>query len=588
LIEEESSEVVRPNSAKDANPRAKGSRLEAEALDLFQEILNLEPEERDRRLEELPAESHELRAEVEALLHLHEDVEQSTFLETPLAMEARQLMISGDPLLSLVDQNVGSYRVIDLLGQGGMAMVYLAEQREPIRRLVAIKIIKLGMDSRQVIARFEAERQALAMMDHPHVAKVLDAGKTSAGRPYFVMEYVKGIPITDYCERFHLTLRERLGLFTSVCQAIQHAHQKGIIHRDVKPSNVLVGVEDGQPLPRVIDFGVAKATVHRLTQETLFTEQGQLIGTPEYMSPEQVEMTGLNVDTRTDVYSLGVLLYELVSGVLPFDSEELRSLGFGEIRRLIREVDPPRPSLRLAERTENDAPAVDYPVTARELQGDVDAITMKAIEKDRTRRYGTASELADDLERHLQNEPVRATPPSVAYRVSKFARRNRVPVFVAAVFLFAGTAFGVMMSLLYEQVRRESSQIKAESLSTMRMYKSAFEAASDPMMTFDVDTGEMLEVNEAALRLWGYGREDFLALRVGDLSAEPDETAQQMRRIREGTKITVPRRRFRRADGTVFFGDAWGGRFSWEGRNIVMGVVRPVETDEGAEDETEP
>jgi non-specific serine/threonine protein kinase/serine/threonine-protein kinase len=298
-----------------------------------------------------------------------------------------------------------------------MGEVWLAEQTEPVTRRVALKVIKQGMDTKQVVARFEAERQALAMMDHPAVAKVFDAGATPEGRPYFAMEYVKGVPITTHCDRHRLSNAERLKLFMQVCEGVQHAHQKAIIHRDLKPSNVLVSIQDGKAVPKIIDFGVAKATAQRLTEKTVFTQLGVLIGTPEYMSPEQAEMTEQDVDTRTDVYSLGVMLYELLVGALPFDPKELRSGGYDGIRRKIREEDPPRPSTRLSTLGDRSAESakcrqVDLPSLQRQLRGDLDWITMKALEKDRTRRYGSPMELAADVERHLEHRPVLASPPS--------------------------------------------------------------------------------------------------------------------------------------------------------------------------------
>ena len=319
-----------------------------------------------------------------------------------------------------------------------MGVVYLAEQTEPIRRRVALKLIKLGMDTKQVIARFETERQALALMNHPNVAKVLDAGATEKGRPYFVMEYVKGESITAYCDRHRLTTKERLGLFMQVCQAVQHAHQKGIIHRDIKPSNVLVAIEGDKPVPKVIDFGVAKAIEQKLTERTLFTEQGQLIGTPEYMSPEQAEMSALDIDTRTDIYSLGVLLYELLVGALPFDPTSLRRAAFAEIQRIIREEEPPKPSTRLSSMGDDSTTAAhkrrtDQSALQRQLRGDLDWITMKAMDKDRTRRYTSASDLAEDIARNLKNEPVEASPPSATYRLQKFIRRNRMAIGVTLV-----------------------------------------------------------------------------------------------------------------------------------------------------------
>ncbi len=332
---------------------------------------------------------------------------------------------------------IGPYRLLEKIGEGGMGEVWAAEQRVPVRRRVALKVIKRGMDTKQVIARFEAERQALAMMNHPAVAKIFDAGETPRGRPFFAMEYVEGVPITEHCDRQRLTLRERLELFVQVCAGVQHAHQKAIIHRDLKPSNVLVAIQDGMPVPKIIDFGVAKATAQRLTERTVYTELGVLIGTPEYMSPEQAEMTGESVDTRTDVYSLGVILYELLVGALPFDPKELRKAGFDEIRRKIREEEPSKPSTKVntldSERSNESLRRrrTDHSTLIRQLRGDLDWIAMKALEKNRSRRYGSPSELAADLERYLTNEPVVARPPSAGYRARKFARRHRVVVGVA-------------------------------------------------------------------------------------------------------------------------------------------------------------
>jgi eukaryotic-like serine/threonine-protein kinase len=324
----------------------------------------------------------------------------------------------------------GRYKLIEELGKGGMGSVFLAEQVEPVKRRVALKIIKLGMDTREVVARFEAERQALAVMDHPHIAKVYDAGATETGRPYFVMEFVRGIPLTQYCDKNKLSTDERLELFIPICQAVQHAHQKGVIHRDLKPSNVLVTVQDGRPVPKIIDFGIAKAIDHRLTERTLFTELGQFIGTPEYMSPEQAEMSGLDIDTRSDIYSLGIMLYELLVGVLPFDPKALRSAAFGEIQRIIRETDPPKASTRLVGLGETrkaiaDLRRTDPGALQRQLKGDLDWIIMRAIEKDRTRRYETANGLAMDIRRHMNDEPILAHPPRAAYKMAKFVRRHK-------------------------------------------------------------------------------------------------------------------------------------------------------------------
>jgi serine/threonine protein kinase len=344
--------------------------------------------------------------------------------------------VRGDRLSRSV--RVGPYKVLEWLGEGGMGDVYLAEQEHPFRRRVALKVIKLGMETREVVARFEAERQALALMDHPCIAQVYDAGATAEGRPYFAMEYVAGIPITDYCDTHRLPLDARLELFLQVCGAIQHAHQKGVIHRDIKPSNVLVALLDGNPLPKVIDFGVAKATHQRLTEKTVFTQRGVLIGTPAYMSPEQAEMSGLTVDTTTDIYSLGVLLYQLLIGAPPFDPESLRRAGYAEIQRIIREEEPLRPSARLSSLHAGATEVAlrrktQLRALVRELEGDLDWITLKAMEKDRTRRYASASEFAADITRHLKTQPVIARPPSWTYRAGKFVRKYKAPLIAVAI-----------------------------------------------------------------------------------------------------------------------------------------------------------
>jgi non-specific serine/threonine protein kinase/serine/threonine-protein kinase len=363
---------------------------------------------------------------------------------------------------------IGPYHLLQKVGEGGMGAVWLAEQSEPIRRRVALKLIKAGMDTKQVVARFEAERQALALMDHPAIAKVFEAGETSRGLPYFVMEYIQGESISAYCDRQLLTTVQRLELFLAVCDGVQHAHQKGIIHRDLKPSNVLVAIQGNRAVPKIIDFGVAKATAQRLTERTMFTELGALIGTPEYMSPEQAEMTGQDVDTRTDVYALGVILYELLTGALPFDSKELRSQGFSEIQRTIREVEPPRPSSRVStlgdKATESALRRRTEPrKLAGHLKGDLDWITMKAIEKDRTRRYGSPSELAADIIRHLDHQPVLAGPPSTIYRVSKFVRRHRIGVAAAAFVVVALIGFGVTMALQARRIAKERNRAERVS-----------------------------------------------------------------------------------------------------------------------------
>jgi WD40 repeat protein/serine/threonine protein kinase len=349
---------------------------------------------------------------------------------------------------------IGPYKLLQKLGEGGMGTVYVAQQEKPVARRVALKIIKAGMDSSQVIARFEQERQALALMDHPNIAKVLDAGTTDAGRPYFVMELVKGIPVTKFCDLEHLTPRERLDLFIPICHAVQHAHQKGIIHRDLKPSNVIIALYDGKPVPKVIDFGVAKATSHKLTERTVFTEVGQMVGTLEYMAPEQAELNNLDIDTRADIYALGVLLYELLTGGPPFTGKELRSMAFAEMLRMIREVEPQKPSTKLSSSDQLVSIAamrkVDPARLTKLLAGDLDWIVMKALDKERGRRYDTANALALDILRHLHDEPVLATPPGAGYRLRKFARRHPAPIALAAVSLVAALAVvGLLVAQFY-------------------------------------------------------------------------------------------------------------------------------------------
>src|SRR5215472_14727055 len=336
---------------------------------------------------------------------------------------------------------IGPYRLLQMIGEGGMGEVWLTEQKTPLHRTVALKLIKAGMDTKVVVARFESERQALALMDHPNIARVFDAGSTAEGKPFFVMEYVPGLPITEYCDKHRLTVNERLALLMQVCDGVQHAHQKAIIHRDSKPSNVLVVEQDGKPVPKIIDFGLAKATAQRLTDKTMFTELGMMVGTPEYMSPEQLDQREQNIDTRTDVYSLGVILYQLLVGVLPFDAKGLRATGLEAILRVVREQEPLKPSTKI--RAMGDASKAfaekrkESPNSfARRLQGELDWITMKALEKDRNRRYGSAAEFADDIRRYLEDRPITARPASASYQLRKFALRHKtLAAAVAAVFL---------------------------------------------------------------------------------------------------------------------------------------------------------
>jgi serine/threonine protein kinase/tetratricopeptide (TPR) repeat protein len=383
--------------------------------------------------------------------------------------------------------NIGNYRILEQIGSGGMGEVYRAEQKEPIRRTVALKVIKRGMDTKEVIARFEAERQALALMDHPCIAKVFEAGSTPRGRPYFAMEYAQGEPINRYCDKQKLTTHRRLELFIELCEGVQHAHQKAIIHRDLKPSNVLVTIQNDKPIPKIIDFGVAKATAQRLTEKTMYTSLGELIGTPEYMSPEQAEMTGANVDTRTDVYALGVILYELLAGALPFEPSELRKAGFEGIVRMIREHDPARPSTKVstlgARSTEVARARRTVPDHLRgALRGDLDWITMKALEKDRTRRYGSAADLAGDVRRHLRHEPVLASPPSALYRTRKFVRRHRIGVGAGVAAALVVVAFAITMTVQARRIAVQRDRANAEAQAAREVTEflvSSFEVA-DP------------------------------------------------------------------------------------------------------------
>src|SRR3954453_3821413 len=366
-----------------------------------------------------------LRGRVEQLLAEHD--RQGSFI---LDKVPADLIGTADHFFSEhAGSVIGPYKLLQQIGEGGMGVVFMATQTEPIQRTVAIKIIKPGMDTRQVIARFEAERQAVAMMDHPNIAKVLDAGTTETGRPYFVMELVKGVPITKYCDDKHLSIRDRLQLFMQVCHAVQHAHQKGIIHRDIKPNNVLVAEYDNHAVPKVIDFGVAKATAQKLTDRTMFTEFGQVLGTMEYMSPEQAKLNQLDIDTRSDIYSLGVLLYKLLTGTTPFGRKRLQEAAFDEMLRIIREEEPPKPSTRLS--TTDELPSIaanrhsEPARLSKDVRGELDWVVMRALEKDRNRRFETANGFAADIDRYLRNETVEAGPASAAFRLRKFVHRHK-------------------------------------------------------------------------------------------------------------------------------------------------------------------
>ncbi|MHC4743512.1 MAG: protein kinase domain-containing protein, partial [Planctomycetota bacterium] len=429
---------------------------------IFAEALERQTvEERAAYLDKACADDPDLRSEVEELLKSHDHA--GSFLEFEDLNP--QITLDQPPPSEREGTVIGPYKLLERIGEGGMAYVYMAEQERPIRRRVALKIIKLGMDTRQVTARFEAERQALAMMDHPNIAKVFDAGATETGRPYFAMELVKGVTITASCDNNKLNTRQRLDLFIQVCNAVQHAHQKGIIHRDIKPSNVMVTLHDGKPVPKVIDFGIAKATSQRLTEKTVFTRYAQMIGTPEYMSPEQAEFSGLGIDTRSDIYSLGVLLYELLTGTTPFDAENLRAKGYGEMQRIIRESEPLKPSTRLSTMGDALTDIADHRKTspdllARLVRGDLDWIVMKTLEKDRTRRYEAVNALAKDIRRHLDNDPVEAGPPDTLYRIRKFIKKRRKTVATAAIIaalLIIGLIATTTLYFIAEKARNQEA-----------------------------------------------------------------------------------------------------------------------------------
>jgi tetratricopeptide (TPR) repeat protein/serine/threonine protein kinase len=451
------------------------SDAKADAKAIFLEALDCQGADELRRfLEQACGPDAALRTRVEELLRAHR--EAGAFLGGP----EKQGATCDQPIAERPGTVIGPYKLLEPIGEGGMGTVWMAQQTEPVKRLVAVKLIKAGMDSRQVIARFEAERQALALMDHANIARVLDAGTTSAGRPYFVMDLVKGVPITRYCDQHRLTPRQRLELFVPVCQAVQHAHQKGIIHRDLKPSNVLVALYDGKPVPKVIDFGVAKAAGQSLTDKTLVTGFGAIVGTLEYMSPEQAEVNQLDIDTRSDIYSLGVLLYELLAGSPPFSRKELEKAGMLEMLRVIREQEPSKPSAKLS--TAEGLPTLaanrgTEPAKLRKLvRGELDWIVMKALEKDRSRRYETANGFARDVERHLADEPVQACPPSAWYRLRKFSRRNKA-AFTAAALVLMALVLGTAVST-WQAIRATTAEGLAENrLESERLARHALDAA---------------------------------------------------------------------------------------------------------------
>ena len=502
-------------------------------------------EERDRYLADACGSDAELRAKALKLLAAHDDAEG--FLETQATQPIRTdgVKVTHNPV---VTEGPGSlvcgYKLLQEIGEGGFGVVYMAEQKEPIKRKVAFKVIKPGMDTRQVVARFEAERQALALMDHPNIARVLDAGTTEGGRPYFVMELVKGIPIIEFCDKNKLSMEDRLAIFLKVCSAVQHAHQKGIIHRDLKPSNVLITLHDGVPVPKVIDFGIAKALNQELTEKSLFTAYGQMIGTPQYMSPEQAEMSGLDVDTRSDIYSLGVLLYELLTGRTPIELGKLRKAGFEEMKRMIQEDEAAKPSLMISTMGDTatavaDHRRVDPRRLTEHLKGDLDWIVMKALEKDRSRRYDSAVAFANDIQRHIRHEPVEAAAPGLVYLFAKFSRRHR-RMFAVAAAIFVSLLAGVIgMSLLYfdaetqrdaaEAARYQASQQSEKAMAEKERAQAARKQEQEQKRIAVLEQAKAVQASAAAAQAQREAeqaaRNEAAARKVSELEVEKTRQA---------------------------------------------------------------
>ena len=482
--------------------------IAARAEATFNSALARPAEERWAFIERECGNDDALRAEVRALLHAHEAADGFMMDDGPLSPEIEEQLARLKPEES--GEMIGPYKLREQIGEGGFGSVWVADQERPVRRRVALKIIKIGMDTKEVIARFEQERQALAMMDHPNIAKVLDAGATQFGRPFFVMELVHGVKITDYCDDQQLSTQQRIELFITVCQAVQHAHQKGIIHRDLKPSNILVTINDGEAVPKVIDFGVAKATQGRLTEQTVYTQFQQMIGTPLYMSPEQAEMTSLDIDTRSDIYALGVLLYELLTGHTPIDQDTMARIGMDEMRRMIREVDPPRPSLRVktfdgAElTTAAKRRHIDPAKLTGALRGDLDWIVMKCLEKDRKRRYDTANGLALDLQRHLKNEVVIARPPTTAYLLGRLIRRNKL-AFAAgvaiAVTLVVGIAASTWQAVVATNARSAAQTAQVQAQSKQKEAEAQSQRAEAEKQRADTQARKATESQQQSRRL---------------------------------------------------------------------------------------
>ncbi len=479
---------------------------------------------------------------------------------------------------------IGPYKILRKLGEGGMGAVYLAQQEEPIRRRVALKIIKLGMDSKEVLTRFEAERQALSLMNHPGIAQVLDAGTTETGRPYFVMEHVAGISLTEYCDRHFSSTEERLNIFVEICEAIQHAHQKGVIHRDLKPSNILITSSENKPHPKIIDFGIAKSIDHRLTQKTVFTELGQIIGTPEYMSPEQADLTSLDIDTRSDIYSLGVILYELLVGALPFDGKELRSRGYEEIRRRLREDTPAKPSTRLSGLGQSATQiavrrSTDLSSLRKRLKGDLDWIIMCALEKDRTRRYSNALDLASDVKRHLAHEPVEAGPPSWFYKAQKFVRRRRRGL-VACLIVMLLTGASVYGAKIFfedqhrDQLLQQSRQMFADGTQLLDRYDSL----TQELLTEERKLASLLDQPNKHLPVWELTEDIEAIQKVRNLRESREKSLNDARLLFEQARAIAPEKTIEKFKVSEKFESLWNSKTDTEvalPRDFYRGDVTP-------------